>query len=137
MLGLAAGRTIRWEAQLRDARALSWAEAARGLWPQTTLGLGLGAAVWLLAAPATHVWAALFCGPLLLAVPFAVVTSQAWLGRLLTGSGICAVPEELQPPAIVVAAGHAPGLAPAALPKLPGRSLSGAAVEAPAAPPVD
>ena len=51
VLGLAAGRTIRWEAQLRDARALSWAEAARGLWPQTTLGLGLGAAVWLLAAP--------------------------------------------------------------------------------------
>ena len=81
LLGLAAGRVVHWEAQLRDSRALPWGEALRGLWPQTLLGLVVGAGVWALGPPATRIWAILFCGPLLLAIPFAVVTSWTGLGR--------------------------------------------------------
>jgi membrane glycosyltransferase len=97
---------VRWEPQLRDSRALPWGEALRGLWPQTMLGLVVGAAVWLLAPPAARIWAALFCGPLLLAVPFAVVTSWTGLGRVMARLGLCATPEEVAPPEIVTAAGY-------------------------------
>jgi membrane glycosyltransferase len=103
VLGMTAGRTIRWEAQLRDPRNLPWGEALHGLWPQTLFGLALGAAVWLLAPEGARIWAVLFCGPLALAVPFAVVTSWVPLGRALARLGICAVPEEIDPPAVVLA----------------------------------
>lgn len=136
VLGMAAGRTIRWEAQLRDSRSLPWGEAWRGLWPQTLLGLGLGLAVWCSASPAARVWALLFCGPLALAVPFAVATSWVAWGRWLARVGIGAVPEELRPPPVVVAAGHGP--VAASRPTRPQAEAGAAApVEAPAAPPVD
>ena len=94
-------------------------------------------AVWLLAARSRRAcMGALFCGPLLLAVPFAVVTSRrgwagCWPARHLCG------PRRGRPAGDRRCRRPCAGLAPAALPKLPGRSLSGAAVEAPAAPPVD
>jgi membrane glycosyltransferase len=135
VLGMATGRTIRWEAQLRDSRSLPWAEALRGLWPQTLLGMALGLAVLLCGPPASWVWAALFCGPLLLAVPFAVTTSWTSLGDWLAWHGIATTPEEIHPPPIVVAAGHALQAPPK--PTLAPMALGGAAVEAPAAPSVD
>jgi membrane glycosyltransferase len=132
VLGMLAGRTIRWEAQLRDPRALPWAEAIRGLWPQSLFGLVLASSVWWLAPASARLWVTLFCGPLLLAVPFAVVTASSTVGLALARLGICAVPEEVDPPTIVAPAAEAP---PAVLPA-PRRSGFGA-VEAPAAPPVD
>ena len=90
VLGMLGGRTIRWEAQLREPRSLPWPEAARGLWPQTLFGLVLLVAVWWLAPEPARLWALLFCGPLILSVPFAVVTASAGLGRWLTKLGICA-----------------------------------------------
>lgn len=131
LLGLAAGRVVRWEAQLRDSRALPWGEAVRGLWPQTVLGLLIGAAVGALGPPAARIWAILFCGPLLLAIPFAVVTSWTGLGRRLAWLGLCTTPEEIDPPEIIVAAGHV---------HRPTRRLSGAPglpESASAAPPVE
>ncbi len=125
--GMAAGRTIRWEAQLRDARSLTWVEAWRGLWPQTLLGVALGGAVWLLAPESARWWALLFCGPLVAAVPFAVVTSWVGLGRWLARVGIGAVPEEIEPPAVVVASGHAKWR----LPPPSGPRLAAGAAEAP------
>ena len=133
VLGMLAGRTIRWEAQLRDARSLGWGEAVAGLWPHTLLGLVLGSVVWLLAPESARIWVVLFCGPLLLSVPFAVVTSWTTLGRILARFGICAVPEEVDPPPVVVAAGHAVGRPPAP----PLRSGATTTVDVPAAPPVD
>jgi membrane glycosyltransferase len=133
LLGILAGRTIRWEAQLRDPRSLDWREATRGLWPATLLGLGLGIAVWTLAPESARIWAVLFCGPLVLAIPFAVVTSWTSLGRQLARHGICSVPEEVAPPPVVVASGHAVG-------RWPGASQGGrrpATVEVPAAAPID
>jgi len=107
VLGLAAGRAVQWDAQLRDSRALPWREAVRGLWPQTLLGLVVGASVCALAPPAARIWAVLFSAPLMLAVPFAVVTSWTGLGRGLARLGLCATPEEVDPPPIVIASGHA------------------------------
>lgn len=119
VLGMLGGRTIRWEAQLRDARRLPWGEALRGLWPQTLFGLGLGAAVWLLAPEAARFWVVLFCGPMLLAVPFACATSWTSWGSVLARLGLCAVPEEILPHPVVIAAGHALGAPAQQLPTGP------------------
>ena len=135
VLGMAAGRTIRWDAQRRDTRALPWREAVRGLWPQTALGVSLIAAVWSAAPEGARLWAVLFGGPLLLSIPFAVVTSWEGVGRLLARLGICAVPEEVEPPPLVVAAGHAIGRAPPPATAMGGRAFT--PLDAPAAPPVD
>ena len=135
VLGLAAGRTIRWEAQLRDSRVLSWGEAARGLWPQTALGLTIAALVWFGASDSARVWVILFAGPLLVSIPFAVITSWGSLGSVLARLGICAVPEELDPPPVVASAGH--GNIPRS-PVASGAAASGfVAIDAPAAPSVD
>ncbi|MFZ1428098.1 MAG: glucans biosynthesis glucosyltransferase MdoH [Geminicoccaceae bacterium] len=136
VLGLLFGRSIRWEAQLRDPRALSWREAVRGLWPQTAFGAVLGVAVWVFAPISVRWWALLFCGPLVLSVPFAVATASASLGRWLTRLGICRVPEEIDPPPILQAAGHAHGPAAAAATS-PLSAVGSDAVTAPAAPSVD
>lgn len=136
VLGLFGGRTIRWEAQLRDPRAVAWREAAWGLWPQTVFGLALVVAVFALAPTSARWWALLFCGPLVLSIPFAVATASAPFGRWLTRLGICRVPEETDPPAILLAVGHAtrPVATAAASPL---SALGADAVSAPAAPSVD
>ena len=133
VLGLAAGRTIRWEAQLRDPRVLGWREAALGLWPQTMFGLALGLGVGLLAPTSARWWALLFCGPLVLAVPFAVLTSSESLGRWLARHRLCPVPEEIDPPPLLLAHGH--DVAP--FERRPVPTTGADAVPAPAAPPVD
>ena len=132
VLGMLAGRAIRWEAQLRDPRTLGWVEAFRGLWPHTLLGLFVGAAVWAFAPLSARLWALLFCGPLLLAMPFAVITSWTALGRVLGRLGLCVVPEEMDPPVAALAAGHAIGRS-----VLCGGGGRPGAAELPAAPSVD
>ncbi|MFO1074543.1 MAG: glucans biosynthesis glucosyltransferase MdoH [Geminicoccaceae bacterium] len=141
MLGLLAGRSVLWTPQLRDARRLPWGEAVRGLWPQTVLGAALLLAVAALAPRAALPWALLFGGPLLLAVPFAVVTTHPGLGRWLVRHGIAATPEELLPPQVVAAAGHdlrpRAGQEPVAYGPGLGAGIGAAPAEAPAAAPVD
>ncbi|MEM1343705.1 MAG: glucans biosynthesis glucosyltransferase MdoH [Pseudomonadota bacterium] len=101
MAGLLFGRTVGWSGQSRDAYALSWAEAARGLWPQTLFGLGLAGAIIVLVGPATLVWA----GPMVLgmglAIPFAVVTASPAFGRWTERVGLCAVPDDIAPSPIL------------------------------------
>ena len=39
MIGLLFGKSVVWGGQSRDAQRLSWADAARNLWPQTLFGI--------------------------------------------------------------------------------------------------
>ncbi|HEY8578674.1 MAG TPA: glucans biosynthesis glucosyltransferase MdoH, partial [Beijerinckiaceae bacterium] len=99
MLGLAFGRAVVWNGQARDAHALPWSVAARGLWPQTAFGLALAAAgLWL--APTALLWSLPMTLGYVVAIPFAVVTADPDLGEALARSGLCALPEEFDPPAI-------------------------------------
>jgi membrane glycosyltransferase len=93
MLGLLAGRSISWDAQVREAHTVPWGEAARGLWPQMTFGAAFLAAL-AAVAPTAIPWAAPTLASLLLGVPFTVWTSTTWLGEAVTRLGICALPEE-------------------------------------------
>lgn len=101
MLGLAFGRTILWNGQARDAHALSWATAARGLWGQTLFGILLWGAAWHLAPAVIGPSLPLTLG-YFVAIPFAVLTSAPVFGRWLEQRGLCAIPEEIAPPTILL-----------------------------------
>ena len=103
ILGLIARRPLQWRAQVRTGHAVGWAEAAAHLWPQTALGL-VFSAILLRTAPWLIPWMAPILAGLVLAVPFAIITSRPAVGRLLRRFGLWATPEEFAPPAELVAA---------------------------------
>lgn len=102
MIGLLFGRAVVWNGQARDAHALSWGTAARGLWPQTAFGFALLAFAWPLA-PGLILWSAPLTLGYFLAIPFAVATADPRFGAWLARVGLCAIPEEIDTPAIIAA----------------------------------
>jgi membrane glycosyltransferase len=102
MFGLLFGRSVIWNGQARDAHALSLATATRGLWPQMVFGLFLFATAAVLA-PGVILWSLPLTAGYLLAVPFAIVSASPALRMWLARNGLCALPEDLEPPAILTA----------------------------------
>lgn len=100
MLALPFGGTVSWNGQARDAERLSWATAARGLWPQTVFGV-----IVLGAMGAASLKLALLSLPLtagfILAIPFAVWSSRPETGAWLKRKGYNAIPEDIDPPDVV------------------------------------
>jgi len=93
-IGLLFGRRISWSGQQRDLTRVSWAQAARAMWPQTLMGLVLWAAV-IARAPQAAPWAAPVLAGLALAIPFTVLTASPRLGAWARRAGLCATPEEV------------------------------------------
>jgi membrane glycosyltransferase len=102
MIGLLFGRSVVWGGQSRDARGLSWVDAARNLWPQTLFGILVCGAL-IAVAPAVFWWSLPLTAGYLLAIPFAVVTADPSVGRVLQRLGLCGIPEDFSPPAEVKA----------------------------------
>jgi len=96
LIGLAFGRRMTWGGQNRDAYALGWAEASRGLWPQTAFGLGLVALIVVSVGAAPLIWAGPMVAGLGLSIPFAVLTASPAVGRWARRIGLCATPEEVK-----------------------------------------
>lgn len=94
MLRLMVGARAGWSVQNRVDRQVSWREAARLCWPHTLLGVVVFAA-FACAGPRAVLWALPFAGGLLVAIPFAVVTSRDRVGQWLRRQHIAAIPEEL------------------------------------------
>ena len=102
MAALIAGRTVGWTAQLRDARVVGWGEALARFWPQTLTGVAALAGLVALT-PIAAVYAAPVYLGLVLAVPLAVLTADPAIGAAMRRVGLCAIPEEIDPPAEVQA----------------------------------
>ncbi|XBO36875.1 glucans biosynthesis glucosyltransferase MdoH [Alsobacter sp. KACC 23698] len=112
MVGLLFGKSVGWNSQERDAHRLSWGSAVRGLWPQTLFG---SAVIVMLAL---HAPLALLLGlPLLagfpLAIPFAVLTADPRFGAWLAARGVGSIPEDIAPPAEILALGAVAAAEPA------------------------
>ena len=94
------GRTVRWDAQARDDRGVSWGEALRRMRLP-----GLAGLTWLAAASipggATLRWSAALLPGLLLAVPFAAWTSERSLGLLARRLGLFVTEDEMAPSPIL------------------------------------
>jgi membrane glycosyltransferase len=103
MVGLAFGKArIGWNGQSRDAQALSVATAFQGLWPHLVFGVYVVGALAILS-PTVMWWAMPLIAGYVLAIPFAVVTAAPALGRFLEGAKLCAIPEDIDPPAELTA----------------------------------
>lgn len=98
MIGLLFGRSVIWNGQERDAHGIPWSVALRGLWPPVLFGLSVCGAL-LAVAPAALLWSLPLTAGYLAAIPFSVATAAPALGRRLAAFGLCAIPEELDPPA--------------------------------------
>ena len=108
--GLLVGRTVVWGAQRRAVHGLSWARAARRLWPQTLVG-ALGFGYVALVAPAGALLISPFFAGALLAIPFATLTARPAAGAWLARVGLWRTPDETEP-APIVAALQLPAAAP-------------------------
>ena len=97
MVALCRGRGARWTAQRRDATRVSWSEAARMFWPHTLFGVLLHAAL-LLVSPTLLVIALPYTLGSLVTIPFAALTANRQIGAWCVRHGMCATPEERDPP---------------------------------------
>ena len=90
------GSSVRWEAQPRDDRGLSWHEAWTRLQLPTIVGV-----VWLgllgFASPGLLLWCAPLLFGLLMSAPAAYVSSRIGAGRAVRRAGLFVTPEELSP----------------------------------------
>ena len=105
-VGMVLGRRARWRGQPRAVRRLGWAEAWGTLRFEFLAALLLLPVIaWLapdLLAFALPLGAIAILGP-----SFAMITANPALGRQMSIWGLCASPEELNPPPILRAAGYA------------------------------
>lgn len=103
MAGLAFGRAkIGWNSQARDVHSLSFATAFAGLWPHLLFGLYIFGSLALLS-PTVLLWSLPLTAGYLLAIPFAVLTASPALGTLFVRTGLCGIPEDFEPPAVLAA----------------------------------
>ncbi len=108
IVALLAGASVRWDAQSRDDRGLSWSEAATKLTLPTLVGI-----VWLVLLAflpgsnnALLLWSFPLLAGLLLCIPAAWVSSRVGVGRTLRRWGLFLTPEERAPASVVRAYQH-------------------------------
>ena len=97
MIGLIFGKSVIWNGQARDAHRLPWSVAWQGLWPQTLFGIVI-TLLMAAGAPSLILWSLPLIAGFWVAIPFAVISSDPALGRLLARLGLCTLPEELAEP---------------------------------------
>jgi membrane glycosyltransferase len=94
------GQTVRWTAQPRDDRGVSWAEG----WVRFRGVLAAGIA-WLAALALSDGALLAWCAPLvfglLAAIPVSILSSRTGLGRLARRWGLFLTPEEAAPSAVL------------------------------------
>jgi membrane glycosyltransferase len=110
MLGLVMGRSVTWNGQSRDAHALPFAIACAGLWPQLLFGLIVNG-LFLHWSLELFLWALPLTAGYLLAIPFAILTADPKLGERMTQWGLCALPEEINPPEEIASLAEIPSAA--------------------------
>ena len=121
VLALLCGQTVRWTAQPRDDRGVSWAEG----WVRFRGMLAAGLA-WLAVLAATDGALLAWCAPLLFgllaAIPAVILSSRTTWGAAARRWGLFLTPEEAAPSPILRA--HARAMAPSPLPARPRPALT-------------
>ena len=117
VLDLVRGRTVRWEAQARDDRGVTWSEGWMRMRTTTVLGLA-----WLVCLPflpvALRPWTLPLMLGLLAAWPMTILSSRTTLGDRFRRLRLLLTPEEAAPPPVLRAYQRAM-LLPAATPMRP------------------
>ncbi|SEM33214.1 glucans biosynthesis glucosyltransferase MdoH [Halomonas caseinilytica] len=94
------GRTVAWNPQSREGRALPWREALRHTWPGTLAGVCWAWATWWYT-PTFFWWLTPVWLGLMLAAPLVRLSSSLTIGRRLRQRGLLLVPSETTPPTVL------------------------------------
>ncbi len=118
VISVASGRTVSWDPQSREGRAVPWQEAWRHTWQATLAGLLWAIITWWYS-PVFFWWLTPVWLGLLLSAPLVRWSSSLALGRVLRRAGLLLVPSETRPPAVLrelarrpAATGQAPPMPP-------------------------
>lgn len=117
VMGALIGWKLEWKSPPREATDVSWHEAAQRFAPAGLAVLAI-AAVLLLIHPPALIWMTPVGLPLLLAVPFTVLTSRSGIGQRVRSANLLLIPEETWQPSVLRRAGD-PALLPNKLPAWP------------------
>jgi membrane glycosyltransferase len=97
MISALFGRKTKWDGQQRDGYRVPWRAAALTFWPHTLFGSALFLFV-LFFSPFAALWFIPFVFGLIVAIPFAVLSSSPQLGAWAETNRLCAMPEEFDMP---------------------------------------
>ncbi len=100
VVGALIGWKLEWKSPPREASDVSWREAAQRFAPIGLAVLAIAAVLALIHPPAL-VWMSPVGLPLLLAVPFTVLTSRSGLGERVRSANLLLIPEETWRPSVL------------------------------------
>ncbi len=125
---LVRGRTVRWDAQPRDNRGLSWREGWMRFWLPTVVGVVATMAMAVVSTPLL-LWSAPILAGLLAAVPAVVWSSRLSAGRAARAVGLFMTPEEQAPAPILRALTRALGVPAPSAPVLAAEAMLAATAD--------
>ncbi len=98
-----AGKDSGWDAQQRDDGGISWPALIRGYGGLSVFGLFMGILAYAVS-PSLAAWMAPVVVGMVLAIPVVALTSDRRAGTFLRRLGLMDIPEEINPPTILVRA---------------------------------
>ncbi len=98
-----AGKDSGWDAQQRDDGGISWPALIRGYGGLSVFGLFMGVLAYAVS-PSLAAWMAPVVVGMVLAIPVVALTSDRRAGTFLRRLGLMDIPEEVNPPTILVRA---------------------------------
>ena len=114
VVGAVTGWKLEWKSPPREANDVSWLEAAQRFAPVSLVVAAVGAAMSLAGSSAV-LWMMPVGLPLVLAVPFTVLTGSTSLGERVRRARLLLVPEESSSPTVLRQAWNFAKMSPAAL----------------------
>jgi len=117
VVGAMTGWKLEWKSPPREANDVRWAEAAQRFAPVSLIVAAIGAAMSLTGSSAL-LWMMPVGLPLVLAVPFTVLTGSTALGGRVRRARLLLVPEEASSPTVLRQAWSFAKMSPAALRRL-------------------
>jgi membrane glycosyltransferase len=117
VVGAMTGWKLEWKSPPREANDVRWSEAAQRFAPVSLVAAAIGAAMSLADSSAV-LWMMPVGLPLVLAVPFTVLTGSTSLGERVRRARLLLVPEESSSPTVLRQAWRFAKMSPAALRRL-------------------
>ncbi len=96
VINVLSGRTVAWDPQSREGRAVAWREAWRHTWQGSLAGLAWAGITWYYT-PVFFWWLTPVWLGLMLAAPLIRLSSSLTLGQTLRRAGLLLVPSETDP----------------------------------------
>ncbi|MDW7746971.1 glucans biosynthesis glucosyltransferase MdoH [Halomonas sp.] len=124
VIGVVSGRTVSWDPQSREGRAVPWREAWRHTWQATLAGLLWAMITWWYT-PVFFWWLTPVWLGLLLSAPLVRWSSSLALGRALRRAGLLLVPSETRPSEVLRELARRPAATGRAAPMPPPAELPG------------